>query len=345
MAPTPLLSIVVPFHNSVGTCERLLDVLASLDGSEEVELIFVDDGSTDRTPALLATFAGRSQALVQIIERERGGPGAARNSGLAATRGKYVWFVDSDDTIDLGAISLARESTWPDVDLVVWDWDHPSIRQRIDPGLHATCDGPAPPDLFDPIVCNWFAQSFLERTGLRFPEYCFYEATPIEAFVLPLLLRDYLKVPFSAYRANVDTPSVTRGSSKFAAARYDCLRTISLGMTFVNQANLDGAARRPFEAAFVRLFLWYVIAVTRLPGTSWVRAMRIMRLYRSEAERLRVFVDPLPFYPGGRASRLVVALLWRLSALLPPQDRYFGRLRNRVWTHEIVWQPPTIATR
>ena len=345
MPDASFLSIVVPFHNSAATCLPLLDVLASLDGSEPVELIFVDDGSTDGTVGVLQEFASHSRAPVQIIARSRGGPGAARNSGVAVAQGKYVWFVDSDDTIDLGAVALAREADCPDLDLIVWDWDHPTIKQRLAPGLHSTSDGPAPADVFDPVVCNWFSRSFLQRTGLRFPEYCFYEATPIEAFILPLVLDQYRKVDFKAYFANVDTPSITRGSGRFAPARYDCLHTIALGMEFVDQAKLDEVARTQFEAAFVHLFLWYVISLSPLPGRSWLRAMRVMRLYRARAKRLRVLVDPLSLYPGSRASRLIVQFLWRLSAALPPQDIYFQRLRRGVWNRDIVWQFPVIPPR
>ena len=116
-------------------------------------------------------------------------------------------------------------------------------------------------------------------------------------------------------------------------------------MEFVGEAKVDEEARTEFEAAFVRLFLWYVIGLSALPGRSWLRAMRVMRLYRAEAKRLRIFRDPMTLYPGGRASRLAVALLWRLSALLPPQGRYFQRLRRRLWGRDILWRSPAMPAR
>ena len=345
MPAPPFLSIIVPFHNSERTCGPLLEVLARLDGSDGVELIFVDDGSTDATPRLLRDFQKQSKAPVRCIERSRGGPGAARNSGLDHATGKFVWFVDSDDAIDLKAVSLAKAADWPEVDLVAWDWDHPKIAQRLAAGLHSTDGGPAPAGVLDPIVCNWFSLSFIRRTRLRFPEFCFYEATPLEFFVLPLLLEHYLKVDFVAYRANTLTASVTRGVGGFAPHQYDVLQTIPLGMAFVDQANLDQAVRGDFDAAFVRTFLWYVIAVSPLPGPSWVRAARVMRQYRDDAKRLRVLLDPLTLYPGGRLSGLVMRLLWLVSAALPPQRAYFRRLRERVWPGEIAWEPPEMPAR
>lgn len=345
MSPVPFLSIIVPFHNSAETCGELLRVLASLDGTEDVELIFVDDGSTDATPRLLREFARQSRAPVRLLERSRGGPGAARNLGLTEANGKFVWFVDSDDTIDLGAISVAKQADWPEVDLVVWQWEHPRIVQRLAPGPHSTAHGPAPADVLDPIVCNWFSRSFILRTHLRFPEFCFYEATPLEFFVLPVLLEHYLKVDFIAYRANTLTPSITRGSRTFAPSRYDCLHTIPLGMEFIDEAHLDDAARARFEAVFIQTFLWYFIQIKPWPSPSWARATRVMRQFRDEAKRLRVIQDPLIFYPGRRLSRLLIHFLWLVSAGLPPQREYFRRLRTRLWARDILWVPPKMPAR
>jgi glycosyltransferase involved in cell wall biosynthesis len=341
----PFISIIVPFHNSAQVCGPLLKTLAPMSGRDGIELIFVDDGSTDETPTLLRRFAQQSKAPLQIIERSRGGPGAARNSGLDLATGKFVWFVDSDDNIDLDTVSLAKIAQWPEVDLVAWAWEHPRIVRRLAPGLHSTRDGPTPPDVLDPIVCNWFSRSFLLRTRLRFPEYCFYEATPLEAFALPLLVENYLKVNVVAYLANTETPSVTRGPPGFVPGYYDRLKTISLGMSFVDQAQISGAARRQFEEAFIRLYLWYTVRISPTPGSSWVLATRIMRQYRDEAKRFGVCIDPLELYPGRRASGLVMRFLWYISAGLPSQKKYFDGLRERLWGRDIGWEAPELPTR
>lgn len=333
----PFLSIIVPFHNSVEKCRPLLRTLRSLGPQDGVELILVDDASADETRKLLTEFAQTSAASVLIVERkDNGGPGAARNSGLERAAGEWVWFVDSDDDIDLSAIALAKARDWSGIDLIAWDWEHPTIRRAMAPGLHKASDGPAQPDVFDPIVTNWLSRDLLDRTRLRFPEYCVHEATPIEAFILPLLVGSYFKSEFIAYRANTDCPSVTRG-----APRYDRLATVSLGMDYVSQAQLSQSARGAFEAAFIRLFLWYSIRLSKVPGRSWLLAARVMRQYRDEARRFGISRDPFDFYPGRGASRLVSYLLWRLSALLPPQDHYFKRLHETAWGRPIGWTPPT----
>ena len=339
------LSIVVPFHNSADKCRPLLEVLAALRPEDEVELIFVDDGSTDNTLPLLREFAARSLCGVTIVERDNGGPGAARNSGLDRASGEWVWFVDSDDVIDLRAVSLARNSGWPKVDVIAWEFEHPhtGVACTIPSGLHEVEDRPAPPTAMETLPAKWFAMDFLRRTGLRFPEYCLYEATPIEAFVLPLLLNRYFKSDFLAYRA-IAGPSVTRGARQ-NPRYYDRLQTIALGRAFLHEAKLATAERAEFDRAFVRLFLWYSIKPSKVPGRSWLTAMRVMRQYRDEAARFAITIDPLDEYPGRARSRLVAKLLWRLSRLMPSQQAYFDRLRQDSWNRPIEWTAPELPER
>jgi glycosyltransferase involved in cell wall biosynthesis len=341
----PFLSIVIPFHDSTGKCEPLLETLSQLDPEDGVELIFVDDGSSDDTLQILRSFAKSSRTNTFVVERENGGPGAARNSGLDRASGRFVWFVDSDDDINLGAIAMAKRADWPEVDLIAWEFDHPAIRRGLSPGLHTTSGAPAPPDAFDPIVANWFSMDFLKRTGLRFPEYCVYEATPVEAFVLPLLVLSYFKSDFVAYRASVEHASVTRGVRRFDPRLYDRLQTVSLGMAFVDRAELKPNHRAMFEAAYAKLFLWYSIRLSKLPNRSWLLAARVMQKFRDDARRFNISGDPFAHYEGRRASRLVLRMLWRMSAILPVQTGYFDGLHMQTWRRKIRWDLPKTPAR
>jgi glycosyltransferase involved in cell wall biosynthesis len=344
-APAPFLSVVIPFFNSAAKCGPLLRTLGRLSPGDGVELILVDDGSTDDTRKILDDFARACPVPVQVVVRDNGGPGAARNSGFDLATGRFVWFVDSDDTIDVGAIAFAMKAQPADLDLIAWEWDHPNIRRRIAPGIHSTSSAPVAPNVFDPIVANWYSTDFLRSNRIRFPEYCVYEATPIEVFVLPLLVRRYAKYDFIAYQANAECDSVTRGPGRNEARIFDRFETISLGMDFARQAELAPEISSLFEAAFVRLYLWYSINLSKLPDRSWLLAMRVMRRFRDEARRFEINGDPFAFYPGRAASRRVMRLLWLLSAALPSQHLYFQRVRNGAWGRPILWHPPAMPAR
>lgn len=95
-----LLSVIVPVYNAAATIEACAgSILAQAPAS--AELILVDDGSADGSPALCDALAERD-SRVRAIHQKNGGPSAARNAGLAAAAGRYLQFVDADDWLNPG---------------------------------------------------------------------------------------------------------------------------------------------------------------------------------------------------------------------------------------------------
>lgn len=88
----PRVSIVMPAYNCAWCIDRALDSVRAQQ-FRDFELIVVDDGSTDDTPGLLA----RRGAELRVIRQDNAGMSAARNAGIAAARGEYIAFLDSDD--------------------------------------------------------------------------------------------------------------------------------------------------------------------------------------------------------------------------------------------------------
>lgn len=102
MADTPLVSVVVPCFNHG---RFLREALASV-GTPMVrtEIVVIDDGSTDSTPAVVATFETAND--FRCVRQPNAGLAAARNRGLRESRGKYVVFLDADDRLTPGAIDI-----------------------------------------------------------------------------------------------------------------------------------------------------------------------------------------------------------------------------------------------
>jgi heptose III glucuronosyltransferase len=114
---TPELSMIVPVYNVAPYLGQCFDSLLAQDLTG-VEIIVVDDGSTDDCPAILARYAAQCSAI-RVIRQENGGLSSARNTGLNHASGKYVAFVDSDDWIAPGfytrLLTIARDH---DLDVV-----------------------------------------------------------------------------------------------------------------------------------------------------------------------------------------------------------------------------------
>ncbi len=91
----PLASVVIPVFNIEVHLRQCLDSVLG-QTLQDIEIICVDDGSTDQSAVILREYAERD-ARVQVITQANAGPGVARNTGMAAAKGEHLIFLDSDD--------------------------------------------------------------------------------------------------------------------------------------------------------------------------------------------------------------------------------------------------------
>ena len=94
------LSIVAAVYNLEKYLPRCLDALVG-QTLQEIEIICVDDGSTDSAPKIIDEYAQKYPEKVKAFHKENGGEFTTRNYGLERATGEYVTFVDTDDYVDL----------------------------------------------------------------------------------------------------------------------------------------------------------------------------------------------------------------------------------------------------
>lgn len=107
MGTKPMISVIIPAYNAEQTLERACRSVWN-QTYPNVELVVVDDGSTDGTPQLLDSLAaGREQ--VQAIHQKNGGVCSARNTGLDRAKGDFLCFLDADDELTPRALESLYE--------------------------------------------------------------------------------------------------------------------------------------------------------------------------------------------------------------------------------------------
>ncbi|MBY7995128.1 glycosyltransferase family 2 protein [Vibrio fluvialis] len=127
-----LLSIILPAYNVE---KYIRDCLESIECqiNSTIEIIVVDDGSTDSTRSIIHGFKS-----IKYFYQSNAGQSKARNFGLQCSKGKYVWFVDSDDILVDGAIEKIidvlnnQENNNKDVDILAFDGDYFIDSESID---------------------------------------------------------------------------------------------------------------------------------------------------------------------------------------------------------------------
>lgn len=100
----PIVSVIIPIYNVDAYLDTCVKSICS-QTLKDIEVILVDDGSTDNCPAMCDAYA-RCDSRIKVIHKQNAGLGYARNSGLEIASGRYVAFIDSDDYIALNTLEV-----------------------------------------------------------------------------------------------------------------------------------------------------------------------------------------------------------------------------------------------
>ncbi|MDR1363310.1 MAG: glycosyltransferase family 2 protein [Spirochaetaceae bacterium] len=160
----PLISFIIPFYNRLDLLKRALQNVLSADFNG-IEIILVDDASTGRNVADELSAFIKHKNIIYLRQPENRGPGAARNRGLNAAGGEWIFFMDSDDVIyPKILVEIARFLTEArDCDIVVLAktmFRRPNGDFQIQQFADGTREG--------------VVDSFLRGQILNFPLYSFY---------------------------------------------------------------------------------------------------------------------------------------------------------------------------
>ena len=113
------LSIVALVYNLQDYLPRCLDALVG-QTLQEIEILCVDDGSTDNAPQIINEYAKRYPEKIKVFHKENGGEFSTRNYGLQRAKGEYITFVDTDDYVEKDwAEQLYRPAKENDADIAV----------------------------------------------------------------------------------------------------------------------------------------------------------------------------------------------------------------------------------
>lgn len=113
-----LISVIVPVYNAAKYLTKCIDSIIN-QTYQNVEIILVDDGSTDGSGEICDRYA-RRDARVKVIHKRNGGVSSARNCGLDAATGSFVTFVDSDDYLELSFAKMISDDMNEDTDIALY---------------------------------------------------------------------------------------------------------------------------------------------------------------------------------------------------------------------------------
>ncbi|MDE6716226.1 MAG: glycosyltransferase, partial [Muribaculaceae bacterium] len=174
----PECSIIITVYNVERYLRECLDSVVAIEGIENCEIIIVNDGSTDSSPAIAQEYASKYKSI-QVINQKNSGLADARNSGLEVAKGNYIYFIDSDDYVNKRFVADTLEilKQNPNTDLLQYrlefvDESRNSLQKTVGPTTsELNIDLPTYGDLryFQPYSWSWvYSKKFIDSNNLRF---------------------------------------------------------------------------------------------------------------------------------------------------------------------------------
>lgn len=203
-------SVIVPVYNVEEYLEKCVNSIINQQFND-YELILVDDGSTDKSGAICDKLVSENKDKVNIktIHQENKGLGGARNTGIEAASGEYMFFIDSDDTIVEEALQeLAEYVNENDVDIVTFDIakvdekgnDLYTISGSSLGNIIATTEENKALILTDHSACNKIIKRDLFlKNDIRFPERLWFEDLATIFKLFPYAKMGYINKAYYVY--------------------------------------------------------------------------------------------------------------------------------------------------
>lgn len=297
---TPLVSIVVPVFNIAHTCKEFVSHVVSIAKLiPSFEICIVDDGSNDKTYSLIDSLLKGLDLQITLLRLEsNGGPGIARNRGVQSTKGKFIMFLDSDDSLDLVALTkLSEYLRYYEKEILYFDF----IPQDQEDGIserniirrdhlyfsdsHRLMQGWLEWKIYQECMFAAYKRDFLERNGILFAKGYYediYFGTQCAAKVTEFELCK-LKV----YKKTRTRNSIT---STFSVKYiYDYIQVLIDMRKFVLEMNksltaVEGAAVKEFQVDWNNAIINRIQVLT-LANVSQDLRFRYFRKYRELLEK------------------------------------------------------------
>ncbi|MBQ9886570.1 MAG: glycosyltransferase [Lachnospiraceae bacterium] len=222
------VSVIIPVYNAEKYIEKCLDSVCT-QTLKDIEVIAVNDGSTDESLSLLRMLEGKYSCLT-VIDKENGGASSARNAGLDCAKGEYIGFVDSDDWVEPDMYEvLYNEAVKADADVVFCNlyknddikmqqfletgvYTREKIKQYIYPRLISSeKEKQGEGTLRGSVVCKFFRRELIEKGKIRFADDLVYNEDGLFSIMATFLADKYLYLGDRyLYHNRINSNSITK---------------------------------------------------------------------------------------------------------------------------------------
>lgn len=255
----PKVSIIVPVYNTEKYLKKCLDSLVC-QTLEEIEIIAVDDGSTDQSGLMLDEYQNKYPQKIKVVHKENGGQASARNLAFGLCTGEYIGFLDSDDFVKPEMFEkMYRKAALADADYVacgytdiMFDREKEVVLQEYvaSKPAHQTKDM-----FFDALVSPFlhlYRRKLLVKSGVKFTQGYIYEDTAFYLNLIPYIKKmEVIEEPL-AYRVRHANSTTTTFKKEKVSNIFPVLQD---SVDFYKKENHDTKYKNELEYFCVKVLL------------------------------------------------------------------------------------------
>lgn len=296
--PTPRFSFIVPVYNAAPYLRECIDSLLAQTVSD-LEIVAVNDGSTDDSPAILHEYAVRD-SRVRIIDKPNGGVSSARNAALEASTGEWLLFADADDIYMPDTLETMTRiiDASPDVDMVCASsvkfgesaGDEPFVTLN-----DARFECPIAHISHYALWCYALRGDIVRSHGMRFATDLSHSEDRVFLFEYALYARAYVQTQHIVYRYRRSATQATRSGDglkiathELRAARY--IHALADRKQDMDQACREALRRHAADTVFIALLHFYSRRHTAATRRALARECRQVPQSLMSQRRIRAIV-------------------------------------------------------
>lgn len=342
-----ILTIVIPSYNVEKTLPDTLRSVCIEPIREQLDILVVDDGSTDGTAALADDFARQYPDIVRVIHKPNGGHGSAVNTGIEAAQGRYLKVVDGDDRLEAaGLLALVECLGRTDADLVAADYrkvptDGSTAQdmrfEGVEPGrVYRFDEIPAASHVYFGIHSLTIRTEILQSHDIRLQEHTFYVDVEFGLLPIPYVgTVEFLGQTVYLYMVGRAEQSIAAGN--FVRRYADHERVVRRMTEFAGTCETDMAHHGYMDSVLCKVYFTQYMLAAFYDGDiprgktrarefdSWLHENN-PRLYARMGTSLYIRVlraTGFHFLPRGRALKTAVRRVYSLFKPLTHRRRRF----------------------
>lgn len=333
MSGQPLLSVIIPVYNREAYLKRCLESVTG-QTMKDLEILVIDDGSTDGTPQIIEEFRQRDPERIRAFRMIKSGPAKARNCGIKEAKGRYLTFVDSDDFVDLDGYEIVcRAALEQDADVICT----PAYRwQDGDCQVIGLCPDQEPNQ--DTIIYYttsnlWnklFRRDFLQEIGLEIPGFRIGEDT---AFVMSVMTwaKKLIYVDHGYYHYELTEDSLSLASTERPWIVANAAEVKEWMLKSANPEHLE-IIREVLQKQLIYLYQNNV----KFQDQLWLYLKREQKFYLNAESEMPLFPNP---------GKQLKELLFRTTQLIPQivyvngfDPAFDVQRQERELAHSLFWE-------